>query len=208
MKIRRKEKLFTTVILFFVSSIGYAQHAELTAFGGGTFAAGINNYSTHYYKAQIGGNWHYGGALDYFFRPDYSINLTVFNQPTTGYLYGSTGYNGISAPMSLTYFLIGLNRYAGDGKIKGFGGIDLGVVDISASGYGSATKFAVDIHAGAKIDASEHIGLRLQLQLDAPVDGGGFGIGVGGGGAAVGVSTYSSILQFGGNLGIVFKFGK
>src|ERR1700730_11611937 len=112
MKKRGKQNICFAAILCFVTSFGYAQHMELTAFGGGTFAAGINNYSTYYYKAQIGGSFHYGGTLDYFIRSHTSINLTVFDQPTTGYLYGKAGYNGISAPVSLTYFLIGLNRCA------------------------------------------------------------------------------------------------
>lgn len=195
------------VIILFINTSSFAQHVELTAFGGGTFAAGINNYSANYYKAQIGGSAHFGGTLDFFFTPNSSVNLTVFNQPTTGYLFGSGSNKNRSAPMSMTYMLLGINRYVGNKKIKGYGGIGLGAVVMSASGYGSATKFAIDLHAGVKFEASDHVGLRLQVQLDAPVDGGGFGIGVGTGGAAVGVSTYSSILQLGGNIGIVFKFG-
>ena len=203
----RKAKILLTLILVFTTSSVFSQHVELTAFGGGTFAAGINSYSTNYYKAQIGGSWHFGGALDYFFRAHSSIGVTVFDQPTTGYLFGSGNTKTVSAPMSMTYILLAFNQYVGHEKIRGYGGIGMGAVVISPSGYGSATKFAIDIHAGVKFDVSDHIGLRLQVQLDQPVDGGGFGIGVGTGGAAVGVSTYSTILQLGGNLGIVHRFG-
>jgi hypothetical protein len=201
---KSKFRFLIPALLIFLSSASYAQHLELTAFGGGTFAAGLNNYSTYYHKAQIGGSWHFGGALDFFLQPNASINITVYDQPTTGYLYGNAGYKNVSTPMSMTYILAGFNRYVGQEKVHGFGGIGLGAVIIAASGYSSATKFAIDLHAGVKFDASDHVGIRLQVQLDAPVDGGGFGIGTGG----VGVSTYSSIFQFGGNLGIVFRFGQ
>lgn len=194
-------------MMILCSSSVFAQRLELTAFGGGTFAAGINGYSTNYYKAQIGGSWHFGAALDYFIRPHSSINLTAFDQPTTGYIYGSGIYKNISAPMSMTYILLGFNQYVDHGKIRGYGGIGMGAVVISPSGYGSSTKFAIDIHAGVKYVASDNIGLRLQVQLDQPIDGGGFGIGVGTGGAATGISTYSTILQLAANLGIVFRFG-
>ncbi len=195
------------VLMILCSSSLFAQRMELTAFGGGTFAAGVNGYSTNYYRAQIGGSFHFGATLDYFIKPLSSLNLTVFDQPTTGYIYGSGVYKNFSAPMSMTYILLGYNQYVNHGKIKGYGGIGMGAVVISPSGYGSSTKFAIDIHAGVKYDASDHIGLRFQLQLDQPIDGGGYGIGVGTGGAAVGVSTYSTILQLAGNLGIVFRFG-
>src|ERR1700681_329159 len=118
-------RIVIPVIMLFVSISSFAQHVELTAFGGGTFAAGINNYSTNYYKAQIGGSAHFGGALDFFLKPNSSVNLTVSNQPTTGYLFGQGSNKTISAPMSMTYMLLGINRYVGDKNIKGYGGIGL-----------------------------------------------------------------------------------
>lgn len=192
----------------FSSSVSFAQHIEFTPFAGGTFAAGINSYSTYYTKAQIAGSWHWGGALDFYVRPDVSITLSYMDQPTTGKLYGKSGYTNFSTPMHISYILIGGNHYFGHDKVQGFGGLGLGLAIINPSGYSTADKFAVDLHAGVKVLASEHVGIRFQLQLDAPVDGGGFGIGVGTGGAGVGVSTYSSIWQFGGNLGIIFRFGQ
>jgi hypothetical protein len=196
------------VILLFLSTAAKAQHIELTPFAGGTFAAGINNYSTYYTRAQIAGSWHWGGALDFYPNKYFSITLSYQEQPTTASLYGKSGYSTLSAPMHVSYILVGGNRYFGEDKVQGFGGLGLGMAILAASGYATADKFAVDLHAGVKILASDHVGIRFQIQLDAPVDGGGFGVGVGTGGAAVGVTTYSSIWQFGGNVGIIFRFGQ
>jgi hypothetical protein len=201
-------KLIIPTVLLFIASSSFGQKVELTAFGGGTFAETINNYSTYYYKAKIGGSWHFGGALDYYVRDNTSISFTYYYQPTTGYIYGNTGYLNQSAPVNITYLFLGGNRYVGSDMVKGYGGIGLGMAILSPSGYSDATKFAFDIHLGVKINASDRIGIRLQAQLYAPVDGGGFGVGVGTGGAAVGVTTYSSILQFGGNFGLVFRLGQ
>jgi hypothetical protein len=208
-KIMKVNKLRLLLLIMIVLSglKSFGQHLELTAFGGGTFAEGINSYSTNYSKAQIDGSAHYGGTLDFFLLPGASINLTVFDQPTTGHLYGTGTYSDASDPMHVTYILLGGNLYAGPGKLKLFGGFGLGAAILATQDYGSSTKFAVDLHGGVKFDATEHIGFRFQLQLDAPIDGGGYGIGITPDGAVPGVATYSSIVQFGGNIGIVFRFG-
>jgi hypothetical protein len=201
-----KVRLSAIILLSFFSVVSYAQHFELTAFGGGTFDAGIDNYSYNYYKAKIGGGVHFGGALDYFLNPHTSVGVNVISQPTTGYLYGSGSYKNISDPMTITYIFAEGNQFFGHGKIKEYGGIGFGAAIISPSGYTSATRFAIDIHGGVHIDLSGNLALRVQLQLDQPIDGGGYGVGIGSGGSYVGVTTYATILQFGGNLGIIYRF--
>jgi hypothetical protein len=202
-----KPRIFIPILLLFLSGASYGQHIELTPAVGGTFAASINGYSTYYNRAKIGGSWNYGGSLDFFASPYTSISLTYYYQPTTGYVYGNAGYVNKSVPLHVSYIFLGGNKYVGSDMVKGYGGLGVGLAILAPSGYASATKLAFDLHLGVKIDASERIGIRMQVQLYAPVDGGGFGIGVGSGGAVVGVSTYSTIIQFGGNLGLVFRFG-
>jgi hypothetical protein len=201
-----KTRLASILLLSFICMLSYGQHFEITAFVGGTFDAGINNYSPDYYKAKVGGSFHFGGALDYFVNPHTSIGVNVISQPTTGFLYGSGVQQNISDPMTITYILAEGNQFFGQGKIKEYGGIGLGAAVISPSGYTSATRFAVDIHAGVHFELSNNFALRTQLQLDQPIDGGGYGIGIGAGGSYAGVTGYATILQFGGNLGIVYRF--
>jgi hypothetical protein len=204
MSLKRISQILFLFIFSCISKKSFAQHLEITAYGGGTFAESIHNYSTTYYKAQIGGGFHYGAAIDYYFQPNTSFGINAFSQPTTGYLYSNVSKT-ISDPLTMTYLFAEGNQFFGQGKIREYGGIGFGAVIISPSGYSSTTKFAIDIHAGVKFDVSDHISLRTQLQLDQPIDGGGYGIGTGG--ETVVVSGYVSILQFGGNLGIIYRFG-
>ena len=71
----------------------------------------------------------------------------------------------------------------------------------------SATKFAWGLRLGANIWASEKMAIKLQGQLMSAVQGAGGGLYFGTGGAGVGVSTYSSMLQFGLGGGITFALG-
>ena len=177
---------------------------EITAYGGGTFAESIHNYSTTYYKAQIGGGFHYGAAIDYYFQANTSFGINFFSQPTTGYLYSNVSKT-VSDPLTMTYIFAEGNQFFGQGKIREYGGIGFGAVIISPSGYTSATKFAIDIHAGVKFDVSDRISLRTQLQLDQPVDGGGLwnpGAPEARNRCCSRICQY--LLQFGGNLGIIY----
>jgi hypothetical protein len=205
---KAKLKCIIPSVLLFLNTGLFAQHAELTAYGGYTFDHTLNSYSTNYYKAKIAGSGHLGGALDFFLNENYSLSLTYSFQPTTGYLYGSGSTANKSDGLDLHYILLGGNRYVGNNRVKGYGGLGLGACIIAPKTYSGATKFAWDIHLGVKLYASDRVGIRLQAQLLSLVDGAGFGIGIGTGGAGAGISTYSSVLQFGLNGGLIIKFKK
>jgi hypothetical protein len=55
--------------------------------------------------------------------------------------------------------------------------------------------------------AGEKFGIKLQAQLTSVSQGAGGGLYFGTGGAGVGLSTYSSIYQFGLGGGLTFKLG-
>jgi hypothetical protein len=72
----------------------------------------------------------------------------------------------------------------------------------------NSTNFAWQLRGGGNIWVSEKVAIKLNAQLQSAVQsvGGGFYIGTGGTGA--GVSSYSSLLQFGLGGGVVFKLGQ
>jgi hypothetical protein len=97
-------------------------------------------------------------------------------------------------------------------KVEGFGGGMLGAAFINVKNPdngndNSATKFAWGLRLGANIWASERVGIKLQGQLMSAVQGAGGGLYFGTGGGGVGVSTYSSMLQFGLGGGLTFALG-
>ncbi len=100
------------------------------------------------------------------------------------------------------------------GKAEGFGGMGLGVAFIDSKDplhqvdSNSSTAFAWQLRGGVIIWGSEKIGIKLQAQLQSAVQSVGGGVYFGTGGAGAGVSTYSSLLQFGLGGGLVFNFAK
>jgi len=99
------------------------------------------------------------------------------------------------------------------GKFEAFGGMGLGVALINTENRAngktaSSTNFAWQLRGGGNIWLSEKIAIKLNAQLQSAVQsvGGGFYIGTGGTGA--GVSSYSSLLQFGLGGGLAFKLGQ
>jgi opacity protein-like surface antigen len=97
-------------------------------------------------------------------------------------------------------------------KVEGFGGIMAGAAFINVDNPdnntgNSATKFAWGLKAGVNIWASEKMAIKLQGQLMSAVQGAGGGLYFGTGGGGAGVSTYSSMLQFGLGGGLSFALG-
>jgi hypothetical protein len=97
-------------------------------------------------------------------------------------------------------------------KVEGWASGGLGVCIINTTNTktnndANATKFAWQFRAGGTIWATDKVGIKLNAQLQSAVQsiGGGFYIGTGGAGA--GLSSYSSLLQFGLGGGIAVKLG-
>lgn len=97
--------------------------------------------------------------------------------------------------------------------VEGFGGLMAGMVVASitnpdTNGNTTPTKFAWGIRGGANIWASEKVAIKLQIQLLSAVQSMGGGLYFGTGGVGAGVSSYSSIYQFGLGGGLTFALGK
>ena len=97
-------------------------------------------------------------------------------------------------------------------KVEGFGGFMAGAVIINVENPdngndNSATKFGWGFRLGANIWASEKVAIKLQGQLMSAVQSAGGGLYFGTGGAGAGVSTYSSMYQFGLGGGLVISLG-
>jgi len=213
--------------LFFVSVLliaGLASHAQggvrLNGYAGYTFDDKIDSYydANNYYRGTIKGGFQWGAGIEFSPRKYYGIELLYLRQDT----HINDFYNqyGQTKPKTLNlaanYIMLGGVRYlpTHNERIEPYFGMLLGVgilntsnVNGSSSGSGSTTKFAWGIRGGTNIWVSDRVGLKLQAQLLSCVQavGGGFYIGTGGPGA--GVSSYSSLLQFGLGGGLTFKLG-
>ena len=208
----------------FVSNVACAQGGiNINLYGAYVFDDKFDTYysSSSSYEGQIKGGFQWGIGVEYKVQPEYGIELFYLRQDTnapTRY-YGVVGGGGngeANLDLAINYIMLAPTKHflSSNEKLEGFASLMGGMVIAEANnpdptsfgtGDDSATKFAWGLRLGGIIWASEKVGVRLQAQLLSATQamGGGFYFGTGGAGA--GVSSYSTIYQFGLGGGIVFK---
>jgi hypothetical protein len=212
------KKLFSilTLILVLCVSNTYAQGIRLNVYSSYVFDDKVDSYfdQNDYYNGTIRGGYQWGGGLEFMAHPNYGVELMYLRQNTTAPLsYYNNGVKNTTFDLGVNYIMLGGNRYLRKpgGKVEGFGGLLAGVNVMSVKNPDNGNKttktfFAWGFRGGANIWATETIGIKLQAQLLSAVQsvGGGFFFGTGGVGA--GLTTQSSMYQFGLGGGLVFKF--
>ena len=188
-----------------------AQHTiRLNAFGGWTFQDKFDIAGTYggynYNNAGIGEAAHYGGGLEFEIRPNKAVEIFYQNQAAKGFL--EYGPERATTDVSVNYAMIGGMGYAPfSEKVYGYGGLNIGAAWFNTD-FGNTTKFAWGGKLGLKINASEKFGIKLGAQLLSPVQGASGGLYFGTGGAGAGVSTYSTMYQFGLTGGVCITLGQ
>jgi hypothetical protein len=187
-------------------SLLQAQQLRINAFGGYTFQDRFPIYGSYagysFSEGRVAAGAHYGGGLEYELRPNTAVELFYQAQPSEGFLRTSFVEYG---PYDITvhYVMLGGLHYLPFSKVvHGYGGLNMGCG--FSTGEGNSTKFAWGGKLGLRIDASDKVGVKLGAQLLSPVDQVGGGLYFGTGGVSAGVSTYSTVYQFGLTGGLVF----
>ncbi|ULQ55565.1 acyloxyacyl hydrolase [Flavihumibacter rivuli] len=216
-----KRLLASFAFLFGTLMLVQAQEFRLNAYAGYVFDDRVDSYysNTSYFDGTINGGLLWGAGLEYKPSKYQGIELLYMRQdtdaPTTYYDNGiSPGVKSKTFDFSANWIMLGTTRYmVNNPKIEPYfgGGLGVGIMNVSNPTSGSSessTKFAWHIKGGLNFWASEKVGIKLQANLMSAVQavGGGLYFGTGGGGA--GVSSYSSMLQFGLGGGLVFRFPK
>ena len=198
-----------------------SQNIRLNLYSGYVFDDKVDSYydAGNYYDGKIKGGYQWGVGLEYAAIPNMGIEISYLRQatnaPTTYLQTGQAG--GVKTSnfdMNLNWIMLGGNRYLKKpgGKVEGFGGLMGGavIVDFHNPDNGrsnSATKFAWGLKGGANIWASSKVAVKLQAQLMSAVQAVGGGLYFGTGGAGAGLTSYSSMLQFGLGGGLCFALG-
>lgn len=203
------KKIILVLSLTLCIGIANAQTSRLSlnALGGYVFNDKIS--ADPYYGTLKGGfQWQVG--LEAGLRKFYGLELYYVRQDTHADVYGPLVNKSVGT--GLNYIMLGGKRYAnlGSDNVMAWGGLSLGVAFGNNKDDGQTfSKFAWGLRVGlkAKPNKESRVGFLFQAQLLSAVQaaGGGFYVGTGGGG--VGVSTYSTIYQFGlsGGLAIQLK---
>ena len=213
-----KSILSVLLLCFFVPAI--SQHTRLNGYAVYVFDDQFDSYysNSDYYNGKFKGGLQWGVGLEYLPGPMNGIELVYLNQqttaPTSYWAPGQIAEKHTNFDVGFNWAMLAFNRYLKKpgSKVEGFGGGMLGAAFINVDNpdnntSNSATKFAWGFRLGANIWASERVAIKLQGQLMSAVQGAGGGLYFGTGGAGAGVSTYSSMLQFGLGGGITFALG-
>ena len=212
-------KSILSILLVFFFITASAQHTRLNGYAMYVFDDQFDSYydNSNYYEGKFKGGLQWGAGLEYLPHESSGIELLYLNQQTTAlttYAIPGSGVKTTNFDVGFNWLLLAGNRYMRKpgSKVEGFGGFMLGAafinVDNPVNGNSnSATKFAWGFRLGANIWASERVAIKLKTQVLSAVQGAGGGLYFGTGGGGVGVSTYSSMYQFGLGGGITFALG-
>jgi hypothetical protein len=189
---------------------------RLNLFSSYVFNDAVDSYfdPQRYYRGRINGGFMWGVNTELMIHDDYGLHLTYLRMDTKAPI---TYLNNFANPkfkefdLGINYILAGGNRYmeASD-KIEFYGGAAGGIAIFSIKnpepgGQSSLTKFAWNIELGTNIWLAPAVGVKFNTCLLSPVQAFGGGAYFGTGGSGAGITTYSSVFQFGLGGGLVFK---
>jgi hypothetical protein len=216
------KKVFLLLFLLTLMSVNLrAQKIRANVYAMYEFDDSFESYYSDYvyYHGKIKGGLQGGIGLEYMLRPNKGLEIMYLHQSTTAPTYfNEDGYqwseNHEDFDLNIDYIMLAGSSYIRNatGKLEGFGGLMMGMAIVglenpSSGENASATKFAWGFRLGGNIWLSDRIGIKLQGDLLSIVQGAGGGLYFGTGGAGAGISTYSTMYQFGLGGGLTFKIG-
>jgi hypothetical protein len=205
----RKAVLFLAV-LGLVTVRSFAQTSiELIPQAGYTFPSRTDFYDTY---GRIAGSLNLGGAIKFNVSRSFGIEFLYNHMGTSSglYQYGYDGQQLAGGNLNIDYIMAGFVQSFGipNSTVRPFIGVLLGAAVFTPQDYTSDTRFAAGVQLGTNIYISPRVGIQLKAQLLAPVDAAGSSFYFSNYGGGGGISTYSSVYQFGLNGGLIIGLGR
>jgi hypothetical protein len=221
---KMKKLIFTfftfSLLVTFFSNSSNAQPYKINLYSSYVFDDGVEATldNGRYVSGTINGNYQWGAGFEYIIRDQYGIEL-MYNRQDTEFPVSYSSNTNIARDSSfnvdINYILLGGNKYLilQNKAIRPFGGIMLGMAilnnqDPLPGAESSSTNFAWSARLGSDFMFSPNVGLRIQAQLQSAVQDLYGGVYLGTGGVSTGVSTGSSMYQFGLGGSLIIQFGK
>ena len=212
------KKYLLTLLAIVLSSLSYAQGIQINGYSNYVFDDRVDSYydPTSYYNGTIKGGFQWGAGIEYRANPYYGIEIMYLRQDTKAPLnYYQGGVKYTNFDLAVSHIMLGGKRYftPADSKVDGYGGLVvganvMGLEDPDSGRSGSKTFFAWGARLGADIWVTEKVAIKLQMQLISSTQSVGGGLYFGTGGASAGLTSYSSIYQFGMGGGLVLNLAK
>jgi hypothetical protein len=211
-------KLFLGIIVsVFLSGLVTAQNIRLNAFSEYVFDDNIDTYynPTSYFEGTIKGGFQWGVGGEYLVDKSKGVELKYLRRSANGAVdYYDNTLKHLDFNIGMNYILLGANNYFKVGeKLEPYAGAAFGMAiinfkDSNSSSESSKTKFAWSVKLGTNIWINEKIGIKLQADLLSAVQSVGGTLYFGTSGSGAGVSTYSTMYQWGLGGGLTFNLGE
>lgn len=215
------KKITMIFVLALIAGTAFSQELRLNTYAGYVFDDKVDSYysNSSYYEGKIMGGLRWGAGIEYqlpgttkafelqYLRQDTNAPVTYVDSGILGGQIQTTDFD-----LSANWIMLNGTNYFPVSEVAepyfGFG-IGMAIFDTynpDNKNSNGATKFAWALRGGSNFWFSEKVGLKVQASLMSAVQGAGGGLYFGTGGAGAGVSTYSTMYQFGFDGGIVFRF--
>lgn len=214
------KKIFSTLFLLTaLVATTYAQEIRINTYAGYVFKDQVDSYysQSSYFDGQIQDGLRWGAGIEYHIPNRGAIEIQYLRQDTNaptvyqdggifGGLIQSTNFD-----MAINWLMLNGTRYFPVNEVvepfagAGFG---MGIFNVGNPDNGrenSATKFAWNIRGGSNFWVAENVAIRVQASLFSATQAVGGGLYFGTGGIGGGLSSYSSLYQFGLEGGLVFR---
>jgi hypothetical protein len=211
------KKHLALALLLLCTATSFAQQIKLNGYASYVFDDNIHSYynDTHYFDGTIKGGLLWGAGLEVGVGYNQALELSYLRQSTTApFSYYDQRQQNVDFGFDSNFILLGGTQYFGkpSGQFNGFIGWMAGVDIINVSNpndnySGSATKFAWGFKGGGDYWLSDAVAIKIQVQFLSVTQavGGAYYYGPPGY-YTTGVTTVSSMLQFGIGGGLVYKF--
>ncbi|MCA6074464.1 outer membrane beta-barrel protein [Fulvivirga sedimenti] len=214
------KKIIIAAILFLgINFSGLAQEVRLNTYAGYVFKDRVDSYysSSSYFDGTIQDGFRWGAGIEFHIPGRGAVEIQYLRQdtnaPTTyrdsGFLGGDIQFTNFD--LAINYILINGTRYfPTGGPVEPFVGMGagLGIFNTTNPDNGNnrnATKFSWQLRGGTNIWLADRVAIRIEASLLSAVQAVGGGLYFGTGGVGAGLSTYSSMYQFGFDGGLVFR---
>jgi hypothetical protein len=211
--------MFLSLFIAVFSNLSIAQPFKINLYSSYVFDDGVDATlnNGNYVRGTINGNYQWGAGFEYILKQTYGIEL-MYNRQNTQFPVTYTSSlvdTNKTYDVDINYILVGGNKYLplSNKSIKPFGGVLLGLAILNnqnplPGAESSSTNFAWSARLGSDFMFSPNVGIRLQAQLQSAVQDIGGGVYLGTGGISTGISTESSMYQFGLGGALIIQFGQ
>jgi opacity protein-like surface antigen len=207
------------ILLMFLGGLGFAQGLRINTYAGYVFPDSFDNYysANSFATGQIQDGFRWGVGLEYAIPGNRAIELQYKRQDTnvpTTYRdpgIGGGGLNTANFNLGINWIMLNFTNYIPlNETVEPFvgGGIGMGIFEAENPNNGNrnnVTRFSWNIRGGSNFWVAENVAVRIQASLFSAVQSVGGGLYFGTGGAGAGVTTYSTMFQFGFDGGLVFR---